>query len=152
MTGSNPEQPSQPFGGVEYPSLESSPPTPDPYAAVNYPPDAGLPPPIYPPPGYAGSPAYYPTYDPYRPMKPPGTNGKAIASLVASAIGITCCGLTSIVGVILGFIAMRETRSTGQDGHGLALAGTIIGGLATAGWVVYILLYVALIASGWSLV
>jgi hypothetical protein len=94
----------------------------------------------------------YPSYDPYRPVRPAGTNGKAIASMVCSAVGLTCCGLTAIVGVILGVIAMRETKRTGQDGHGLALAGTIVGALATAGWAAYLLMYLALLASGWSLV
>jgi hypothetical protein len=158
MTSSGPEQPSEPFRGVEFPSLENSPPRPDPHAPVDYPADAGLPPPLYPTPypgapDYLAAPGYYPgaAYDPYRPMKPPGTNGKAIAALVVSVGSIAlCCGLTSFVGVILGVIAMRETRRTGQDGHGLALAGTIIGGLAVAGWVIYLLLYVALIASGWQ--
>ncbi|MDT5016204.1 MAG: hypothetical protein QOD39_2364 [Mycobacterium sp.] len=151
MTSSEPEHPA---GGFEYPPLENAPSQPDPYAPVDYPTDSDLPAPIYPPPppGYPAAPAYYPGYDPYWPPRPPGTNGKAVASLVTSVIGLSCCGVTSIFGVILGVIAMRETRSTGQEGHGLALAGTIIGGLAIAGWVVYILFYVVLVASGWSLV
>jgi|RhiMethySRZTD1v2_1073278.scaffolds.fasta_scaffold403029_2 hypothetical protein len=131
---------------------------------LDYPADAaGLPPPIYPPPfpgaygyqpgypGYAGYPAYAaPGYDPYRPTKPPGTNGKAIAALVTSLAGLMCCGLPSIAGLIIGVIAMRETRRTGQDGYPIALIGTIIGGLVVAGWVVYLLLSVGLYASGWQ--
>jgi hypothetical protein len=129
-------------GGYEYPPLG------DRDGPVEYPADAGPPPPGYP----MAGPAYYPSYDPYQPVRPTGTNGKAIASLVCSAVGLMCCGLTSIVGVILGVIAMRETRRSGQDGHGLALAGTIIGGLAIAAWAVYMLIYVVLLTSGWSLV
>jgi hypothetical protein len=128
-------RPDQPAGGFEYPDGATPP--------VNYPGD----PMLLPPPGYYPA---YPAYDPYRPVRPPGTNGKAIASMVCSAVGLTCCGLTSIVGVILGVIAMRETRRRGQDGYGLALAATIIGGLAVLGWAVYLLLYVALLASGWQ--
>jgi hypothetical protein len=123
------------------------------YPPLDYPGDTALPPPVYPPPP-PGYPGYYPSggygYDPYRPMRPPGTNGKAIASLVCSVLGLMCCGLTSIVGVILGVIAMRETKRTGQEGWGMALAGTIIGGLAIAGLVVYMLLYIGLLASGWQ--
>ena len=37
-----------------------------------------------------------------------------------------------IVGFILGVIAIRETKRTGQEGYGVALAGTILGGLALA--------------------
>jgi hypothetical protein len=121
---------------------------------VDYPADAWLPPPVYPPPypgatGYPGA-AGYPGYDPYRPMKPPGTNGKAIAAIVTSLLGLMCCGLPSIAGLILGVIGMRETRRTGQDGYAIALVGTIIGGLAVAGWVVYLLLSISIYASGWQ--
>jgi hypothetical protein len=136
---------------------------PDPFAPVDYPTDAGLPPPLYSPPAYPPPPQGYPPpypaapgyyqgagygYDPYRPTRPPGTNGKAIGALVSSLIGVFCCGVTSIVGVVLGVIAMRETKRTGQDGYGMALAGTIIGGLACAGFLVYFLLYLGLFASG----
>ena len=141
---------------------ETPPPGPyqpqDPFAPVDYPTDPGLPPPVYPGPYPAapyqapGYPSYaYPGYDPYR-QKPLGTNGKAIAALVVALGGLVFCGLPSVAGLVLGVIAMRETRRTGQDGWGLALAGTIIGGLATAGLVLYILLWVGIIASGFSLV
>ena len=83
-------------------------------------------------------------YDPYRPVKAPGTNGKAIASLVLSVTGWLCCAPLAIVGLILGVIAMRETKRTGQEGWGLALAGTIIGGLFVAAVLVVMLLYIAL--------
>lgn len=122
---------------------------------MDYPADAGFPPPIYAPPptGYPGAaPGYYPVYDPYQPVRAPGTNGKAIASLVTSIAGVACCGPLVIVGFILGVIAIRETKRTGQQGYGLALAGTIIGGLALAAGVILMLVYVALITSGWSLV
>jgi hypothetical protein len=153
MTGNDPDR-----DAVEYPSLEDSPQRAHPSAPVNYPPDAGLPPPVYPSPypgaaGYAHARGYCPGaggYDPYRPMKPPGTNGKAIAALITSLVGLFCCGLPSIAGLILGVMAMRETKRTGQDGYAIALVGAIIGGLITAGWVIYLLLYIGLIASGWQ--
>ena len=148
MTTSGPEQPPQPFDGTEYPPLENSAPHPDPHPPVDYPADAGLPPPVYPA-GYPGYPGYYAgAYDPYRPTKPPGTNGKATAALVTSLVGLFCCGLPSIVGLVLGVIGMRETKRTGQDGYTIALIGAIIGGLAVAGWVIYLLLSISIYASG----
>src|SRR6476620_1023164 len=119
---------------------------------IDYPADAGLPPPVYPPPYPGATPGYpgYPSYDPYRPMKPPGTNGKAIAALVTSLLGLVCCGLPSIAGLVLGVIGMRETKRTGQDGYAIALTGAVIGGLAVAGWVVYLLLSISIYASGWQ--
>jgi uncharacterized protein DUF4190 len=154
MTTSEPERPS---GPTEYPSLEDTARQPDPTPTFDYPADAGLPPPVYPPtypagyPGYPAAPGYYAGgYDPYRPAKPPGTNGKAIAALVTSLAGLFCCGLPSIVGLILGVIGMRETKRTGQDGYAIALIGAIIGGLAVAGWVLYLLLSIGIYASGWQ--
>jgi hypothetical protein len=174
--------PEQPFRGAESSPLENSPPPADPYAPVDYPTNPGLPPPVYgpgypppgapgypppapgyPPPGYPGAPPGYQPYagaypygpdpyDPYRATKPPGTNGKAIVALCTSLAGLVFCGLPSIVGLILGVIAIRETRRTGQDGYGLALGGVIVGGLVTVGWVLYFLLIIGLYASGWSAV
>ena len=145
--------PEQPFRGAEFPPLEQSAPQPDPYAPVDYP--SGyppLPPPVYPqgagypPPPYPG----YQPYDPYRPGRPLGTNGKAIAALVTALAGLMFCGLPSIAGLILGIIAMRECRRTGQDGYGLALAGTIVGGLVTALFVLYFVFVIGIAASGWQ--
>ena len=134
----------QPPGGFEPPPLD-------------YPADSGLPPPVYPPPGFPppGYPPPYPGqpnpgyYQPY-PMNPPGTNGKAIAALVTSLAGLLCCGLPSIVGLVLGIIAMRETKSTGQAGYGLAVAAVAIGALVVAGIVLYLLLTMLLYASNWQ--
>lgn len=49
------------------------------------------------------------------------TNVMAIVSLVTSIIGF------SLLGVIFGHIAMNQIKRTGEQGHGLALAGLIIG-------------------------
>jgi Domain of unknown function (DUF4190) len=118
--------------------------TSDPEQPVDYPADVGLPPPVYP------GPTGYPGYAPYPPTKPPGTNGKAIAALLTSLLGLVCCGLPSIAGLVLGVIGMRETKRTGQDGYAIALTGAVIGGLAVAGWVVYLLLSISIYASGWQ--
>lgn len=142
--------PEQPSRGSEAAS-QSSPSAVDPHTPVDYPPNPGLPPP-YPPP-YAGGYAYGPDpYDPYRPTKPYGTNGKAIAALVTSLAGLTFCGVPSIIGLIIGIIAMRETRRTGQDGYRLALVAVIIGGLVAVGILLYLLLMVALFVSDYSAV
>ena len=133
-TPGDPDQ--QPFGGVEYPPLEQSRPPVDPYAPVDYPnnyppppgyPPPGYPPPLYPPPSYPGYSAD--PYDPYRTGTPAGTNGMAIGALVSSLVGLALCFcfIPSIVGIVLGVISMAQTSRTGQDGHGMALAGVIVG-------------------------
>lgn len=144
--------PEQPFRGAEFPPLERSAAQPDPYAPVDYP--RGYPP--LPPPVYPQAPAYpntypgYPPYDPYRLGKPLGTNGKAIAALVCALAGLMFCGLPSIAGLILGIVAMRECRRTGQDGYGLALAGTIVGGLVVALVALYFLFMIGIAVSGFQ--
>jgi len=50
----------------------------------------------------------------------------AIGSLVASIVGV-CCGIGSIVGIVLGFIAMNQIKQTGENGNGLAIAGIAVG-------------------------
>jgi hypothetical protein len=132
-------------GGPEDASLENPTAQPDPNPTLDYP-DAGLPPPVYPP--YPG--AYYRgVHDRYPPAKPAGTNSRATAALVTSLAGLLCCGLPSIVGLVLGVIGMRETKRTGQDGYAIALSGVIIGGLAVAGWVIYLLVSISIYATDW---
>ncbi len=67
------------------------------------------------------------------PPAPPNakTSGLAIASLILGILGIFTCGLSAIVGLILGIMAMsRVKKSNGAlTGQGLALAGTIVSGV-----------------------
>jgi prepilin-type processing-associated H-X9-DG protein len=59
---------------------------------------------------------------------PPKASGLAISSLVLGCLGLLTCGVTSLVGLVLGIIALvRINKSKGQiGGYGLALAGTIV--------------------------
>ena len=118
---------------------------------LDYPANVGLPPPVYPPPypGYP-NPGYYQPYPMYPPVKPPGTNGKALAALVTSVAGLVCCGLPSIVGLVLGIIAMRETKRTGQDGFALAVAAVAVSALVMIGYLLYLLVTLVLYSSTWQ--
>jgi hypothetical protein len=118
-----PQRGVDPYAPVDYPTNYPGP--------TDYPPGyPGLPPPVYP----AGYPPPYPgqfgdPYDPYRPAVPSGTNGKAVAAVTVASIGVVACAcfVPSLVGIVLGFIAMGETKRTGQSGHGLAMAAVAIG-------------------------
>jgi hypothetical protein len=99
--------PNDPNRAFEYRPLPQSGPPVDPYAPIDYPATYPSLPPAYPPP----YPPQYGPYDPYPVGRPQGTNGP------------------SIVAIVLGILAMNETRRTGQDGHGMALAAVIIGGI-----------------------
>ena len=60
---------------------------------------------------------------------PQKTNSLAIASLVASLIGILpfICGLGSIIGIVLGVVALNQIKASGEGGRGLAIAGIAVG-------------------------
>ena len=72
---------------------------------------------------------------PYPPsgFQQPSTNGLAIASFVLGLVGWTVC-IGSIVAIVLGFVARSQIRSSQgrQGGDGLALAGIILGFVALA--------------------
>jgi hypothetical protein len=59
---------------------------------------------------------------------PPKASGLAIASLVLGCLGLLTCGITSLVGLVLGIIALtRINKSQGRlGGKGVAMAGTIV--------------------------
>jgi hypothetical protein len=60
------------------------------------------------------------------PTQQPGTNSLAIYSLVASVVGLLC-GLGSMIGIVLGAIAINQIKRTRQGGYGLAVAGIVVG-------------------------
>jgi hypothetical protein len=75
------------------------------------------------------------------------TEPLAVWSLVLSLLAICgfCCTpvvLTGIGGVICGHLALSKIKTTpGLQGHGLAVAGLIIGYLAIVGWLLWIILF-----------
>jgi hypothetical protein len=119
----------------------------------NYPPPAYPPPGGYPPAEYPNAPGY--GGPPYPPPSPPGgpaggygqppvggypvpgyltgygpqtrTNPLAIASLISSCLGLLCCGISAIVGVVLGVVALSQIKQSREEGYGLAVAGIVIG-------------------------
>ena len=114
-------------GGYGAPGAPGYPPPP-PYGAP--PPGFGAPPPGFgaPPPGFGPPPPGYPApgYAAYGPPPTQKTNPMAIGSLVASIVGV-CCGIGSIVGIVLGFVAVNQIKRSGENGHGLAVAGIAVG-------------------------
>jgi Domain of unknown function (DUF4190)/GYF domain 2 len=71
----------------------------------------------------------------------------AVLSLIFSILGLCgfCCGLfvtAAIAGVVCGHIALSRIKANPElEGHGLAMAGLIIGYVAVAGWLTWILLF-----------
>jgi DNA-directed RNA polymerase subunit RPC12/RpoP len=74
----------------------------------------------------------------------PRTCGTAIWSFVLSLVAFFCLGpLAGIPAIICGHVAKGNIdRSQGMlTGRGLAIAGLIIGYVATAGWLLYIIFF-----------
>ena len=60
-----------------------------------------------------------------------GTSGLAIAAMVLGLVGLAPCfwifQLPALLGMIFGFIGLRQTKDGGQGGRGMAIAGVVIG-------------------------
>jgi hypothetical protein len=88
----------------------------------------------------ASAPEYAPAAAPVQPVgENPGHN-LGIASLILSIVGI------HIVGLILGIIALQQSKKAGFK-NGLALAGVIVGAAGLVLVVLYILFFVVIIAA-----
>ena len=126
-------------------------------APASYPPGA-YPPARYPPGGYPAGP-YSPApafpgqapgggYQPpapgyWQPAPAPGfvpvtrTNGLAIASLVLGILWLFWLG--SLVGLVLGLVALKQIKDRHQGGRGIAIAGVVLSVLWLVGFVVAII-------------
>ncbi|NES26510.1 DUF4190 domain-containing protein [Micromonospora terminaliae] len=145
---SPPVDPTLPMAGNPIPTQPTSadPYAPvDPYAAPGYPPPATpYAVPGYPPPGdpYAAA-GHAPAYPGYAPPSSK-TNTLAIVALVLSLVGFTSC-ITAPVGAIMGHVARKQIRQTGEQGEGMAKAAIIVGWILTALLVLLIIFYVVMI-------
>lgn len=83
-------------------------------------------------------PAHYPP-PPYYAYPPPrGTNTMAILALVFAFVFAPAA-------IVLGHVARRQIRQTGEDGDGMALAGLIVGYITTGITVLFCLGYVVVV-------
>lgn len=84
----------------------------------------------------------------YAPPPPRRTNGLAVAALVLGLTGFITCGFTSLLAVIFGHVALGQIRRDRTDGHGMALAGAILGWVLTGLWILYWTLVSAGVVAG----
>src|SRR5207253_2647644 len=71
----------------------------------------------------AGPPAY-----PVSALPPaPTDNNMAMASLILGCVSLVCCQPLAIVGIILGIVALNQTKTDpNKSGRGLAIAGIAV--------------------------
>lgn len=80
------------------------------------------------------------TYAPFTVPAVVPTSGYATASLILGLTTFLTGGISGILAVIFGHLATRETKSGARAGHGMAIAGLILGYLAIAGWILFLFL------------
>ena len=86
---------------------------------------------------------YQPTPPPSSPWFPqPQVQRTNTLSIVALILGF----VVPLGGIICGHIALSQIKRTGEQGHGLALAGTVLGYVFTAFGVLLLIGYIALFA------
>jgi hypothetical protein len=75
------------------------------------------------------------------------TEQLAVLSIIFSGLGLFgfCCGfflMAAVAGIVCGHIALSRIKANPElEGHGLAVAGLVIGYLAVGGWLIWILLF-----------
>jgi Domain of unknown function (DUF4190)/GYF domain 2 len=80
------------------------------------------------------------------------TEPLAIMALVFGGIGVFgfCCGLflmSAVAGVVCGHLALSKIKANPElEGHGLALSGLIIGYIAIASWLIWVVFFGGLAA------
>ena len=133
------DQPAQPAPGAYPPPAQGA------YPPPAYGSPAGSAPAYGATPAYGSAPAYgaAPAYGYGAPAK---TNTLAIVSLIASISAFVILPfIGSVVGVITGHMSLNQLKTNGEQGRGMALAGTIVGwvglGLAILGTIAAILFF-----------
>jgi hypothetical protein len=79
-----------------------------------------------------------PAAAPPPPAGPSRTNSLAIAALACAIGQLWFLVLAGIPAIVLGHMARRQIRSTGEKGSGLALAGLILGYIGSAAFLIVV--------------
>ncbi|MVU79818.1 DUF4190 domain-containing protein [Nocardia sp. ET3-3] len=93
---------------------------------------------------------YSPMPGPMFMVQQPRTNGMATASMVLGILSFITCGITALVAIPLGHVARGQIQRTGEGGGGQAVAGLILGYLTVAGWALFWILDLGLLAAAGS--
>lgn len=85
----------------------------------------------------------------YGPPPSRSPNGMSIAALIMGIAGLFFCGLTSIVGVVLGHISLGQIKRTGEEGRGMAIAGLVLSYFGILCWLLVVVVFVMLGTGAW---
>ncbi len=130
---------------ISAPAISSPGPAPGSYPPGPYPPAPGFPGQApgsgyqSPPGGYQPPPVpeWWPQSQPRGFVPVTRTNGLAIASLVLGILWLFWLG--SLVGLVLGLVALKQIKGRNQGGRGIAIAGVVLSVLGLAGFVIAVI-------------
>lgn len=71
-----------------------------------------------------------PQQQPYGYQTSPPQNSMALTAMILALVGIATA-ITAPIGAILGHVAMKQIRETGESGEGMAKTGIIVGWIIT---------------------
>lgn len=135
----DPYQPQQPYGQQPTdPTTQPGYPQPDPYTAAQ----PGSPAAPYSGAPYGGTPY---SGQPYPQQYPAPGYPQAIGTNIMAVLSLVFAFVFSPVGIVLGHIAKKQIKQTGEQGDGLATAGLVLSYIFTG---VYVLACCGLIALG----
>ncbi|MFT4212795.1 MAG: DUF4190 domain-containing protein [Microbacterium sp.] len=76
----------------------------------------------------------------------PGSYAAAAKTNVMAILSLVFAFVFSILGIVFGHIALNQIKRTGEGGHGLAVAGLILGYVFTAIGVIYFIVIIVIVA------
>lgn len=128
--GQQPQPPQDPYSGQQQPNpyaqpAPGSPVTPS-YGQTSTPPYDQTSAQPY---GQTSSPSYGQPYA-YGASATPQQNSMALTAMILALVGIATW-ITAPIGAILGHIALKQIRQTGETGEGMAKTGIIVGWIIT---------------------
>ena len=63
-------------------------------------------------------------------------------SLVCGCVGLVCCQVVSIAGLVMGIVALGQLKANpGQEGRGMAIAGIVLGCIGLAAGAVFFMMF-----------
>ncbi|MDI6023274.1 DUF4190 domain-containing protein [Leucobacter sp. UT-8R-CII-1-4] len=100
-------------------------------------------PPAYAAPAAPAAPVYQAA--PAAPAASAPTNTLAVISMISSIVGWFSFGVLCIVGVVLGHMSLKQLKTSGEGGRGMAMTGLIVGYIGLAGWIIGLIIFVIVI-------
>jgi uncharacterized membrane protein len=85
-----------------------------------------------------------PVVPPAAPVYQPAPAGAKTNTL--AIVGFILAFVVTVAGIVVSFIALGQIKKTGEGGHGLALAGVILGFVFSAFWIIYFIVIIAALA------